>query len=144
MRFRACAYTPKVCVCPLPEKHDLQDEIECDCCTHLSIYAADRWQKFYYCDNGKKCIFTCFPYKIQLQWDMMWRCVTVVGMGGLDISIEKFKFFISDILGIDKSKWEELYDIFLEMLGLYQKYSKDKSAHIEATDIELIKELGRG
>lgn len=140
MRFKASSGTPKSCACPLPEKHHFQDEIECSCCTHLSIHDPIRWSKAAYCGNGQACIIAKFPYRLQYQWEMMNRCATVVGMGALDISVEKFKFFISDILGIEKDKWLEIYDIFLQLMHSSQKH-KPENSHISADDIALIKQL---
>lgn len=69
----------------------------------------------------------------------MWKCATIVGMGAWDLSIEKFKFWMKDILDVEQEKWQEVYEIFWEMLLLHQKYEKE-GATIDFRDIELIKE----
>lgn len=143
MRFRACTDAPKSCECPLPENHTAIDAVECTCCVHTAKSTNYLWTRKGFCKDGEECVMRCFPIQLQEQWNMMIRCMSIVGMGAPEISVEKFKFFISDIEGIEKQHWADIYDILFNMLMLTQKY-KDGSTHINMEDITQLKELTRG
>jgi hypothetical protein len=140
MRFRACLDTPKSCACPLPEKHDPADEVACTCCVHMGPSTGYLWTRKGFCNDGKECVIACFPYRLKEQWEMLLRCMTVIGMGTPDISMEKFKFFVEDVLEIDKKHWLDIYDKLNLMLTMSQTH-KEGNSHIDASDIAKIKAL---
>lgn len=142
MKFRACKYTPESCECPLAETADLQDKMECNCCRHAMN--SGFWSRKFFCDDGKKCILRRFPPYINSQIGLFDRCLVFTGMTGLpEISVEKFKFLLSDILEIPKEYWLEIYDTLQIYLNCFYKYQKDKQVEFNRNDFERLEKYAK-